>query len=261
MKIKIKCFITALAILAMMPFTVACRSENDEDFPVSTSDAAGAGRVTTQSAEPKPSESGKGKRVCIDPGHGFSDPGSSSEYIGDLTEKDINIDFSKILERELSRRGYDVFLTHDGESFPKTDKDDGNDIFNIKERIAYFNSVGADYFLSIHCNTYAGTKDVNGVRIYFCEDSQVPVKQPQTAAKALCEALEEAFPDYKKPMSEMTPADDSYYVTHWAKSCALLIEIGYLTNKTDAENMLSTAWQEKMAVAVANGIDKYFEEQ
>ena len=59
----------------------------------------------------------------------------------------------------------------------------------------------------------------------------------------------------------MTPADDSYYVTHWAKSCALLIEIGYLTNKTDAENMLSTAWQEKMAVAVANGIDKYFEEQ
>ena len=34
-----------------------------------------------------------------------------------------------------------------------------------------------------------------------------------------------------------------------------------MTNKTDAENMLSTAWQEKMAVAVANGIDKYFEEQ
>lgn len=248
----------------MMPLTVACRSENDEDFPVSTSDAAGAGRVTTQSAEPKPSESGKGKQVAaLTPGTAFPIPVPlQCVYRCHLTEKDINNRFFKDTRNGSFQGAGTTYFSHmTVKAFPKPTKDDGNDIFNKKERIAYFNSVGADYFLSVHCNTYAGTEDVNGVRIYFSEDSQVPVKQPQTAAKALCEALEDAFPDYKKPMSEMTPADDSYYVTHWAKSCALLIEIGYLTNKTDAENMLSTAWQEKMAVAVANGIDKYFEEQ
>lgn len=106
------------------------------------------------------------------PGHGFGDIGAGSEYIGDLSEKDINLKFAKFLSDELASRGYDVFMTHDGETFPKTEIDNGNNNYDYKERTAYANSVGMDYFISIHCNTYDGYQDVQGVRIYYSEDSR-----------------------------------------------------------------------------------------
>lgn len=198
--------------------------------------------------------------ICIDPGHGFGDVGAESEYIGDLTEKDINLKFSLYLRDELAERGYEVFLTHDGHTFPKTDIDNGNNVYDFKERTEYANNLGMDYFISIHCNTYDGYQDVRGVRIYYSEDARVPVKEPEKASEFLCERLMEAFPNYKKPLSYMTPEDNSYYVTHWAESCALLVEIGYLTNKADAENMLRDNWQLKMVDAIADGIDDYFTE-
>lgn len=73
------------------------------------------------------------KTICIDPGHGFGDIGAGSEYIGDLSEKDINLKFAKFLSDELASRGYDVFMTHDGETFPKTEIDNGNNNYDYKE--------------------------------------------------------------------------------------------------------------------------------
>lgn len=198
--------------------------------------------------------------ICIDPGHGFGDVGAESEFIGELYEKDITLKFSLSLYDELASRGYEVFLTHNGNKFPQTIVDNGNNIYDFKERTEYANAMGMDYFISIHCNTYEGYQDVQGVRIYYSEDARVSVDEPKDASNFLCARLEDAFPNYKKPLSYMTPADNSYYVTHWAESCALLVEIGYLTNKTDAENMLSDHWQKKMVNAISDGIDDYFTE-
>ena len=260
---NIKRYICILVLLSLMltAFSSCARTQNESDGSdtgsSSATEQAGVGRSTTEE-DSLTGQVDRNKTICIDPGHGFGDIGAGSEYIGDLSEKDINLKFAKFLSDELASRGYDVFMTHDGESFPKTEIDNGNNNYDYKERTAYANSVGMDYFISIHCNTYDGYQDVQGVRIYYSEDSRVPVKEPEKAAGFLCESLKSAFPDYRKPLSYMTEADNSYYVTHWAEACALLIEIGYLTNKTDAENMLNDEWNKNMAIALADGIDKYF---
>lgn len=246
------------AILIACTLT-SCRSRNSGEVQTTdTEPHGGIGRVTSTDNKTETEIDRSEKTICIDPGHGFGDVGASSKFIGDLNENDITLDVSKYLEEELVSRGYSVFLSHDGKTIPKTKIDDGNNLFNFKERVEYVNTKDMDYFISIHCNVYANAEDVNGMRIYYSEESQVPVEKPKKASEALYDALAKAFPDYRKPIVKMTPAAESYYVTHWTKTCALLIEIGYLTNKSDAENMIDPLWQKELAKSIANGIDSYF---
>lgn len=58
-------------------------------------------------------------------------------------------------------------MTHDGTTFGKTYTDDGNQIFNPSERVAYANSLDIDYYISIHVNSYDKNPDTSGIRIYY----------------------------------------------------------------------------------------------
>lgn len=85
-----------------------------------------------------PASSASPRRVCLDPGHGGSDPGAV--YAG-MNEKDLNLDITKRLEQLLIASGYAVTLTRTG------DVRLGN-----SERAAICNAAGAKVVLSIHLN-------------------------------------------------------------------------------------------------------------
>ncbi len=76
--------------------------------------------------------------VCIDPGHGGSDTGTSG---GGILEKDLNLDVASELGAILSANGYGVFYTRTG------DISLGN-----SARAKYCNSVGATILVSVHHN-------------------------------------------------------------------------------------------------------------
>ncbi len=79
-----------------------------------------------------------GESVCIDPGHGGSDTGTSG---GGILEKDLNLDVALELGTILSTNGYDVFYTR------TDDISLGN-----SGRAKYCNSVGASILVSVHHN-------------------------------------------------------------------------------------------------------------
>ena len=79
-----------------------------------------------------------GESVCIDPGHGGSDTGTSG---GGILEKDLNLDVASELGAILSANGYGVFYTRTG------DISLGN-----SARAKYCNSVGATILVSVHHN-------------------------------------------------------------------------------------------------------------
>ncbi len=79
-----------------------------------------------------------GESVCIDPGHGGSDTGTSG---GGILEKDLNLDVALELRTILSTNGYDVFYTR------TDDISLGN-----SARAKYCNSVGASILVSVHHN-------------------------------------------------------------------------------------------------------------
>ena len=245
-----------LSLIMLILASASCSGKDSDTAAGSQKESASSEELTTEFVPVK-----KDVRVCIDPGHGFGDIGAVSPFI-DEKEKDITIVYAKKLRDILEKRGYDVYLTHDGETFPITKIDNGNSVFDFKERTSYVNSEGADYFISIHCNTYEGEgmETVNGARIYYSEVVQYDLDKVADASEKLAESIKDAFPDWREPKSIMTSAADSYYVTHWIESCSLLLEIGYLTHEEDANNMIDETWTDKMVRAIADGIDAYFDE-
>lgn len=103
-------------------------------------------------AEPKPAEpvtpaaptgNLSGKIICINPGHGGSDPGAC----GDLRESDMNLTVALRLGQLLAERGAQVIYTRTSDARVP-----------LSDRPATSNNAGADIFVSIHHN---GSNDPN----------------------------------------------------------------------------------------------------
>ena len=227
----------------------------------STSPAKGAGRLAsaTTDSEAQTEEpvavTKNGITICVDPRHGFDDPGTFSDYLGNLCEKDITLAVVKELKAHLELLGYTVVMTHDGESFPKTTAYDDNNKYKPEERVAYANSLGAtiDYYISIHCNAF-DTEDASGSRIYYYEGPQKTAGYDLAIAQAVAAQVGSVFPEEGVPPIDIF----SYYVVTYTQVPACLVEIGFVTNPDDAADMVNPEWQSKYAKALADGIDNYY---
>lgn len=88
-------------------------------------------------AMPSPAVAESGRRVCLDPGHGGSDPGAVR---GSIQEKQITLDVAFRLQALLT--GHQVTLT----------RSDNDTRLGNSERAAICNAAGAEVVVSIHLN-------------------------------------------------------------------------------------------------------------
>ncbi len=195
--------------------------------------------------------------ICLDAGHGFGDVGTDSEFLGELSEKDITLPIVLKIKDKLEALGFAVILTHDGQTFPKSAIDNGDNLFNPKERISYAHTQNIDYFLSIHCDSYAADSSVKGTRVYYSMGTPYE-SNSAAAANQIMKGINSALPNAKKTIVRNMEFDSAYYVIRMAHTPSALIEIGFVTNPTDAENMLSEDWQNALADGIANGLADYF---
>ena len=82
-----------------------------------------------------------GTKICIDPGHGGSDPGAVNEAFS-LRESEINLDVSYGLKHLLELQGAEVVMTRTGDDY-RTNSD----------RYTLCNSVQATILVSVHTNS------------------------------------------------------------------------------------------------------------
>ncbi len=194
--------------------------------------------------------------ICIDPGHGYDDPGAVSEYLGDVTESEIVMDISNYLKDILISYGYNIVMTHEDNTPPAGTY--GQYLFNFKTRIAYANTnFDYDYYISVHCNSYPESY-VNGTRIYYHAPSGANNSEVNTIAEYLKGGIAAALPAAKTPSLHPLDSNDAYYVTKHAESLAsMLVETGFVTNPDDAAKMLDEEWKKTMAQGIADGIHAY----
>lgn len=195
--------------------------------------------------------------ICLDAGHGFDDIGTDSAYLGEKAEKDITLAVVMKLRNKLEALGYNVILTHDGVTFPKSAIDNGDRLFNPKERISYAHTLNIDYFLSIHCDSYAADGSVKGTRIYYSMGTPYE-GDSASAANKLMKGINSALPNAKKTIVRNLEFDSAYYVVRMSHVPSALIEIGFVTNPTDAANMLDDVWQNSLTDGITAGLDDYF---
>lgn len=214
--------------------------------------------------------------VLLDAGHGFGDPGCTSEHLNGLNERDITLSYVDLLKEKLEAKGFEVLLTHDGvtymsesELIEKADrygveynkenvKDNG--VFDAYERAVYVNLLlnerEVDYFLSIHVNASATSTTAEGFEIDYCAENGSS-RHSEFVFRFVCESLEESFPD--TPRKEFADSwTDAFIVTKYTNLPSALLELGFATTQSDAEKILDLSWQSKVCDAVADGISKAF---
>ena len=194
--------------------------------------------------------------IYLDAGHGWSDPGvpvyvnENGEYDEEngecITEKDINLAITKKLKKALETMGYEVAETRisdDVNDCPVTLKDG---IFNVQRRVNYINSKGADYCISIHCNSLDDSS-VSGTRIYHYPNKTASQKLGSQVIRTLLE----------KTDAKVTQHTNNFAITRDGTMPAILIEAGFMTNINDLRNLCDPAWQDQFACAIAMGLDAY----
>ena len=221
------------------------------------------------------------KIVVIDPGHGGKDSGAIG-YQG-KEEKRAVLSIAKKVAKELKRRGFKVYLTRDRDIF-----------INLRERTKIANRKMADIFVSIHANAAPNKKSylsMKGIETYFLSPAR---SERAKNAAALENKSDMAAMDYfskeiflnfynrERIIASNKLAIDvqagilknlrkkyrgvvdggvregPFWVLVGAQMPSILIEVGYITNPTDAKRLFNPFFQKILAKGIADGIESYF---
>lgn len=186
-----------------------------------------------------------GKTIVIDPGHGGVDVGTTGLYYG-TSEKELNLKVALNIKRELEERtGATVLLTRD------KDIDLGNNQKEaLQKRIQIANRASADLYISIHHDAF-DDPSVNGITVHYSSH----VKK----SKKLAEIMSSSIFEQNINAKNRGIRNSDFYVLTNNSAPAVLLELGFTSNKEDETRMISKDFQNKTAISVVDGIIKFFD--
>jgi len=220
--------------------------------------------------------------VVIDAGHGGHDSGAFS---GGKKEKDIVLQITKKLYKELRSEGYRVHLTRNIDRFLK-----------LGQRTRIADHKDAKVFISIHANAIADKSRFNvveGVETYFLQKTRDERSQ-RIAARENASVLQgtdklsqdviiDAVLNGPKIIHSHKLAIDvqngmmrnlnskysgvknggakpgPFYILVGASRPSILIEVGYLTNPKERARLLTSAYQDKIVEGITEGVGRYLD--
>ncbi|MBE6935128.1 MAG: endolytic transglycosylase MltG [Ruminococcaceae bacterium] len=174
-----------------------------------------------------------GVTVLLDPGHGGTDTGA---YVGSASEDEIVLAVALKLRPLLWQEGIQVVMTRDGDY-----------AVSRADRVALANETAPDLLLSLHCNSYEAESDVRGVESRYAAGDT----RDRDFAAVLQEALVSATGAVDRGLGE----NSSTVLTDTACTAAM-VRLGFLTNPGEHDLLLTEAYQETLAQALASAIFK-----
>ncbi|MCA9796426.1 MAG: N-acetylmuramoyl-L-alanine amidase, partial [Candidatus Eremiobacteraeota bacterium] len=111
--------------------------------------------------------------ICIDPGHGGSDPGAINRSIG-LSEKEVTLDICNRLARILKGQGWNVVLTRSDDRDVSWSGSSAKQELGARAQVA--NDLKADLFVSVHCNA-STNPSVNGTSLHYYKQGDLVLAQ------------------------------------------------------------------------------------
>ncbi len=214
------------------------------------------------------------RTVFIDAGHGGRDPGANHNNV---LERAISLDVALTLGRLLEANGLDVVYSRTADK-----------AVSLRDRTAMANAAGADLFVSIHVNANDDAS-VQGFETYYLDIAS----NPEAARLATLENAdgEHKLGDMQKMLADVmlnARVDESrhlaqdiqrlaqfrfkrrqfetkdngiksapFLVLLGAQMPAVLVEIGYCTNKDEAARLLLPKYRMTLAEGLAEGILAY----
>ncbi len=216
------------------------------------------------------------RRIVLDPGHGGKDPGASA--FG-MKEKDLVLRVAKKLAAKLKKEmGYEVILTRNDDTF-----------ISLEERTAIANTNGADLFISLHLNAHPSAKvfgfetyylnlstDSEAIRVAALENAtsthqlsdlqtilsdimkNSKIDESSRLAQKVQDALSSGLSGRKyQQVKNLGVKQAPFYVLIGAEMPAILIEMAFLSNKTDAHQVKKEGYQDALAAEIVQGLQTY----
>ncbi|MGN4128198.1 N-acetylmuramoyl-L-alanine amidase family protein [Lysinibacillus sphaericus] len=186
----------------------------------------------------------EGKNIVIDPGHGGVDIGTTGLTFG-TSEKEVNLTVAQNIKRELEKRtAATVVLTRD------KDIDLGrNQREALQKRIQIADDVSADLYISIHHDAFTDPS-VNGIAVHYSSH--------QNKSENLAEILQASIFKQSINAKNRGVRDSDFYVLKNNSAPAVLLELGFTSNKEDEIRMVSKEFQSKTAISIVDGIIEFF---
>jgi N-acetylmuramoyl-L-alanine amidase len=250
--------------------------EGEADWPADLKAREAAAERKAMAAT-APLVAGK-KVVVIDPGHGGIDSGTQG--VNGLLEKDLVLAEGLRLAQELRGRGITVFMTRDKYNFVP-----------LRDRVAFGRAHRADLFVSLHADSNPDTS-VSGLSIYTLNDGRSDREAAALAKRenqsdviagvdlannspvapilidlAQRDTIKKSSRFAEGALAQLAGATDilarsphrsaSLAVLVAPDVPAVLIELGYLSNRADAAQMNTEAWRGRVAVAIAAAVTRH----
>ena len=174
--------------------------------------------------------------------------GSKGVYTGQA-EYDLNLRVALLLRDELIRRGYSVVMIRETNNV---------DVSNM-ERAEIANRYEAAAYVRIHANSWSDATMSGAMTISQSANNPYPdcaAHYPESSRLAYC-ILEEFCEQTgigKQKIREM----DDMTGTNWSRVPTVIVEIGFLSNRSDDRLMATEYFRQEAAIGIANGLDEYF---
>lgn len=219
--------------------------------------------------------------VVIDAGHGGKDPGARSP--SGLLEKNITLAMARALGDDLRRRGYTVYLTRDTDIF-----------IPLRGRVDIGRKHKADLFISVHADSMGnGSRTTRGASVYTLSDVASDKESEKLAARenqadiiggidlshedkdvanilidlAMRDTMNQSKKLANSLVSEfngaglfmLTPAHRfaGFAVLKAADVPSILIELGFLSNPSEAEALNDPSYRARLARSIADSVAVY----
>jgi N-acetylmuramoyl-L-alanine amidase len=219
--------------------------------------------------------------IVLDAGHGGVDDGAHGP--GTALEKDIVLEFVRHLGARLEKLNrYKVVMTRSTDVFVP-----------LGDRVKIAREAGASLFVSIHADMIADEPQVSGATVYTVSDkasdaeaARVADKENQSDAAAGVDGHEDqnevadilfdltrretrayshvfarTLVDYFKDVGRLNKnsrRSAGFRVLKAPDVPSVLLELGYLSSEKDVPNLVSADWRDKVSVAVADAVERFF---
>lgn len=189
-----------------------------------------------------------GLTVAVDPGHGGYDGGARAHDSG-VWEKELTLQIARALEKELSARGASVLLTRTEDvSLSEEGSGKARKRADLQKRLDLARQAGADVFLSIHLNEYRSRLE-SGPQVFY--------QRGADAGRLLAGALQESLVKALQPERVRKANAGDYYVLRECELPSALVECGFLSHAEEEKKLLTDAYQQRIARAIADGLENW----
>lgn len=164
-----------------------------------------------------------------------------------IPEYELTLEVSLKLRDELEARGYRTIMVRESNDV---------DISNA-ERAQVANDAGADAFIRVHAN---GSEDSSQTGILtICQTPSNPYNGSlYSASRSLSDCVLDAASAATGANKKSVWETDTMSGINWCQVPVTIVEMGFMTNPQEDQNMADEGYQWQMAKGIADGIDAYF---